>query len=165
MRAAFRIVVMTAFVVALASRLIGCASARTPAANATPTKPAVPATTTVAATPAASSTTPSPASAAAASKTVCLECHAYHDVIAASATYVMPSGETHSPHQYIDPANAAAPHHSTGVASTPECSNCHTAHPLPPSGPVDLSKLGVEWCYGACHHQHNFTPCSKCHTE
>ena len=166
MQAAFRSLVVTTFISALALRLIGCASARTPAPTATPAKPAVTATT-AGGQPAAPSpaTTPSPTSAEATSKTVCLECHPYDDVIAASANYVAPSGETHTPHRYLNPSDAAHPHDATGVDSTPECRNCHTAHELPPAEPIDLSKVKVEWCYAACHHQYDFTPCSKCHDE
>jgi hypothetical protein len=170
MKEQLRILAMTACVFGLAVRLSGCASAPAPAPRATPTVPPsatvskVPPAIPAAATTAASRIAPSPASAADTSKTMCLECHSYDDVIAASADYVMPSGEKASPHRYIDATSAAAPHRATGVEGIPECTNCHTAHALPlPAEAVDLSKVGVEWCYSNCHHQHNFSPCSKCH--
>jgi hypothetical protein len=137
-------------------------TAATPPTN-TPTEPAVTQTT------AASSTTPSQASAAATSKTVCLACHPYDSIIAASANYVMPSGETHSPHRYVNAENETFgkwsddPHHATGVENIPECGWCHTAHPLPLTGTVDLSNMGLESCYSTCHHQNNFAPCGGCH--
>ncbi len=164
----FRILVVSAFVLALALRLGSCASAATQGPSASPTvapptpRPSEPA---MQASTAASSTTPNPDSAAETSKTVCLECHPYDSVIEASRNCVMPSGETSSPHRYINPDNPKDRHGSTGAAGIPECINCHTAHPLPPTDPVDLSKIGVTWCYSACHHQENFTPCSKCHEE
>jgi hypothetical protein len=177
MKEQFRILVITAFVVALGRSLSSCASAPAPVPSTTPTvaPPATvstvpPATATVVApATAGSSTTPSPASAAATSKTVCLACHPYNDVIAASANYVMPSGETHSPHRYVDVATLAFfstivyPHNSIGIENIPECGWCHAAHPLPLTGPVDLSNMGLDFCYSTCHHPNNFAPCSKCH--
>jgi hypothetical protein len=72
---------------------------------------------------------------------------------------VAPSGETTSPHRYV-------PHDSKAASAIPECTNCHEAHPIPPpSGSIDLSKVTVNWCYGACHRQNNFTPCAQCHTD
>ena len=43
----------------------------------------------------------------------------------------------------------------------------HTGHPLgplPAKGSIDLCKVGVKWCYDACHHEKDFTPCEKCHS-
>jgi hypothetical protein len=34
---------------------------------------------------------------------------------------------------------------------------------LPTKGSIDVSKVGVDWCYTTCHHQNNFKPCKECH--
>ena len=95
-----------------------------------------------------------------AAENECLRCHGPFDkIIEASAKYVAPSGETTSPHRYV-------PHDSKEEEDIPECSHCHTAHPLDPlpaKGSIDLSKVGVQWCYGACHHEKDLTSCKKCH--
>ena len=79
----------------------------------------------------------------------------YDDVMETTAKYQMPSGETHSPHRYVDPKApvdpAAKPHNGKGMENTPECANCHTTpHPIPPDS-IDekekaerLAKLEVE---------------------
>ena len=91
----------------------------------------------------------------------CLGCHGpFGEIIKATANYVAPSGEKTSPHRYV-------PHDSKKEEDIPECSHCHTAHPLDPlpaQGSIDLSKVGVQWCYDTCHHQKNFAPCQKCHS-
>jgi len=90
----------------------------------------------------------------------CLQCHgSFAKIAEASASYVTPSGEKTNPHRYV-------PHDSKKDDDIPECSHCHTAHPLDPlprKGTVDLSKVNVQWCYEACHHEKDFTPCKKCH--
>jgi len=90
----------------------------------------------------------------------CLSCHGPFDkLIAASSKYVAPSGEKTSPHRYV-------PHDSKKEADIPKCDNCHTAHsldPLPSAKSIDLSKVGVKWCYDACHHEKDLTSCKKCH--
>ena len=98
--------------------------------------------------------------AAKAPESKCLGCHGSFDkIIEASASYVAPSGEKTSPHKYV-------PHDSKKVEDVPECTLCHTAHPLDPlpsKGSTDLSKLGVSWCYDACHHEKKLTSCKECH--
>ncbi len=93
-------------------------------------------------------------------KKECLGCHGpFAKLVEATANFVSPSGEKTSPHKYI-------PHDSRIEEEIAECSHCHTAHPLDPlpsKGSIDLSKVGVKWCYKACHHQKNFTSCKKCH--
>ena len=112
-----------------------------------------------AAATAASSATTQPGAAAASGKDACLTCHGPFDkLIASSTTFVAPSGEKTSPHRFV-------PHDSKATSAVPECTNCHTAHPIPPTGKVDLSKVTVDWCYTTCHHQNNFTPCVTCHKE
>jgi hypothetical protein len=90
----------------------------------------------------------------------CLGCHGPFDKIAAaSSKYVAPSGEKTTPHRYV-------PHKSRQEEDVPECSLCHTAHPVDPppaKGSIDLSAVGVQWCYDACHHEKNLTSCKKCH--
>jgi hypothetical protein len=90
----------------------------------------------------------------------CLRCHAPFDkIIEASAKYVAPSGEKGSPHRYV-------PHDSKQEADIPECSHCHTAHPLDPlpaKGSIDMSKVGVKWCYDTCHHEKDLKSCKECH--
>ena len=98
--------------------------------------------------------------AAADSRDECLGCHGpFNKIIQASSEYVAPSGEKTSPHRYM-------PHDSTKDQDIPECSHCHAAHPLDPlpsPGSIDLSKISVEWCYTACHHENSFTSCKECH--
>jgi hypothetical protein len=98
--------------------------------------------------------------AAAVSRDECLNCHGPFDkLIEASVKYVAPSGEKGSPHKYV-------PHNSKQAEDVPECSHCHQPHaldPLPKKGSIDRSKLGVQWCYEACHHEKNLTSCKQCH--
>jgi hypothetical protein len=93
-------------------------------------------------------------------KKECLGCHGpFAKIVEATAKFVAPSGEKTSPHKYI-------PHNSDIEEEIAECSECHPAHPvdpLPKKGSIDLSKVTVEWCYKACHHQKNFNSCKKCH--
>ncbi len=99
--------------------------------------------------------------ATSASKDACLNCHGPFDKLATStANYVTPSGEKTTPHKYV-------PHDSKEAKATPECSNCHQTHPLPPSESdrAALRKPEIDWCYGSCHHDNTFTPCKECHPE
>jgi len=107
-----------------------------------------------------SAVTSAPARAVAAhADNDCLSCHGpYEDVIKASAAYQVPGGEKTNPHRYV-------PHDSKLAADIPDCTHCHSAHPLDPlpaKGSVDLSKLSVDWCY-SCHHEKNFKSCKDCH--
>jgi hypothetical protein len=89
----------------------------------------------------------------------CLGCHGPFDkLIEATANYVAPTGEKTSPHRYI-------PHDSKLDKDIPDCTHCHTAHPLSPlpaKASIDLSKVSVEWCY-TCHHEKNLRSCKDCH--
>jgi hypothetical protein len=96
------------------------------------------------------------------SKDECLGCHGPYDkLIEATANYVAPSGEKTSPHRYV-------PHDSKKEDDIPECTECHTAHPvdpLPAKRSIDLSKVGVQFCYDACHHKKALTSCKGCHPK
>jgi hypothetical protein len=103
---------------------------------------------------------PAPKTEAQPSQSKCLGCHGPFDkIIAGSEKYVLPSGEKINPHRFV-------PHDSKKEDDIPECTHCHLVHPidpLPAQGSVDLSKVSVKWCYEACHHEENFTPCKQCH--
>ena len=96
---------------------------------------------------------------AAQAQAKCLDCHGPFDkLIETSAKYVAPSGEKTSPHRYV-------PHDSKQEKDIPDCSHCHTQHPLSPlpdKASIDLSKVSVEWCF-TCHHEKNLTSCKNCH--
>lgn len=89
----------------------------------------------------------------------CLDCHGPFDKLVKSVlNYAAPSGEKISPHRYV-------PHDSKLEKDIPECSHCHTSHsvaPLPAKGSIDLSKVGVLWCFD-CHHNKDFQSCKDCH--
>ncbi len=90
-------------------------------------------------------------------KDTCLSCHGPYDkLIQATSNYTTSSGETATPHQFV-------PHDEK--KDIPDCTNCHTAHPLPP--PADKSTIekakGVDWCYTSCHHAYNLQNCKNCH--
>ncbi len=92
----------------------------------------------------------------------CLTCHGPFDKLAeSSANYVAPSGEKGTPHRYV-------PHKSKTEEDVPDCTKCHTKHPLDPlpaKGAIDVSKVGVKWCYDQCHHEKNLKSCKEqeCH--
>jgi hypothetical protein len=78
----------------------------------------------------------------------------------ASANYKTEDGIAVNPHTFIDTSDPKP--HSTGKG-IPDCTNCHKPHPLPPPPAAQIPKGDVEYCFSACHHQRNFTPCSQCH--
>lgn len=85
----------------------------------------------------------------------CLGCHGSFDKIAAAtANYETPSGEKTSPHKYV-------PHEDK--KDIPECTNCHTPHPVPLQSKESVVKPNIEWCYTSCHHAQNLRPCKDCH--
>jgi hypothetical protein len=90
----------------------------------------------------------------------CLTCHGPFEKLAeATAKYVAPSGEKGTPHRYV-------PHNSKAADEIPECTKCHTAHPVDPppaKGSIDVSKVTVKYCYDQCHHEKNLTSCKECH--
>ena len=109
--------------------------------------------------PARAVDTPASGPVAGRAEDGCLGCHGPFDkLIQVSSKYVAPSGEKTSPHRYV-------PHDSKQEKDIPDCSRCHTKHPLSPlpaKASIDLSKVSVEWCY-TCHHEKNFTSCKDCH--
>ena len=133
-----RIPHICAFVLALTLLLSGASSGQTPA----PAKPPV-------ATGAAKASTPAASSAATST---CLGCHGPFDkLVAATANYVMPSGEKTTPHRYV-------PHKSKDV---PDCGFCHTPHPVPLTSTKGLPKPKTDYCY-TCHHAGELA-CGTCH--
>ncbi|HVN97750.1 MAG TPA: cytochrome c3 family protein [Syntrophorhabdaceae bacterium] len=94
------------------------------------------------------------------SQKACLDCHGPFDKLAtASPGYLAPSGEKINPHRFV-------PHDSKDAKAIPGCTNCHQAHPLPPTAAAlaAIPKPDVEWCY-TCHHKNNFTNCAQCHNK
>jgi len=88
-------------------------------------------------------------------KAKCLGCHGSFDQLAEkTAQYEAQSGEKTSPHRYI-------PH--AAKKDIPECTECHTPHPLPIEDKSKVAKATVDFCYTVCHHTHNFQPCNACH--
>jgi hypothetical protein len=119
--------------------------------------PCCPAKWVMAATAASSQPLATTPSESATSKEACLECHGpFEELARSTADYVAPSGEKGTPHRFV-------PHQRKDPAAIPGCSNCHEMHPVPPVPAVAGRKAGVAWCYGACHHDNNFTPCRICH--
>ncbi len=113
------------------------------------------------ATPAAPASSPTLSSAApSVSNDVCLGCHGPYDKVAkATAKYTLQDGSVVNPHTTID--RSASKPHTTGQG-VPECTQCHTPHPVPLASRNDVVKANVEYCY-SCHHQRNFMPCTQCH--
>lgn len=90
-------------------------------------------------------------------KTTCLACHGSFDKIAAAtAGYETPSGEKTTPHRYI-------PHADKKDVNIPECTECHTPHPVPLEDKSKVVKANIDYCFGSCHHARNLQPCSNCH--
>jgi len=88
-------------------------------------------------------------------KATCLACHGSFDKLTENtAQYETPSGEKTSPHRYIPHADKK---------DIPECTECHTPHPVPIEDKEKVVKANVEYCYATCHHAHNFQVCSTCH--
>lgn len=86
----------------------------------------------------------------------CLGCHGPFEQLAKrTADFTTESGEKANPHIFV-------PHDSTTIL---DCVNCHELHPLPVKAPESIAKGNLKYCYSACHHQENFTPCQKCHED
>ena len=86
----------------------------------------------------------------------CLNCHGtFEELMARTDGYVTEDGEEVNPHMYI-------PHDRTDIRS---CDKCHDPHPLPVVAPEEIQTADIQYCYRACHHEENFTPCNECHDE
>jgi predicted CXXCH cytochrome family protein len=89
-------------------------------------------------------------------KDVCLGCHGPFDKLTtAPKTFTDESGDKINPHRYV-------PHNKQDAKSVPECTNCHTPHPVPLQEKKDVTKPGIDSCYG-CHHMRDFSDCKSCH--
>ncbi len=89
----------------------------------------------------------------AAANPACLDCHGpFEELIAKPPTIKTDENGLINPHRYVP--------HKTKDA--PDCTRCHQPHPIPPTEPVK-KPTSIQWCYDACHHQQNFTPCVTCH--
>jgi hypothetical protein len=86
----------------------------------------------------------------------CINCHPFEALNARTASFKAEKGEIVNPHVYV-------PHNEKKPENIQDCTNCHTAHPIPLKEKVDLSKINLDSCYLSCHHQQNFEPCGKCH--
>jgi hypothetical protein len=87
---------------------------------------------------------------------LCLGCHGPFDKLKArTAAYTAPDGVKVNPHLNV-------PHDSKNVTT---CTECHEVHPLPVTGPVKIAKATMQYCYAACHHTNDFTPCVQCHKD
>ena len=97
-----------------------------------------------------------PASAADLKKADCLQCHGPLEKLTQLAPmYQTESGKVINPHKFI-------PHDSKDPAKFPECTTCHTPHPMPPPKGFKDKSANVEMCY-SCHHNYTFQKCSACH--
>jgi hypothetical protein len=102
---------------------------------------------------------PLPAAAAAPDKPkaeLCLGCHGPFDKLKArTAAYSTAEGQKVNPHLNV-------PHKSTNMTT---CTECHDVHPVPVTRPVKIAKASLQYCYAACHHMNDFTPCVQCHKD
>ncbi len=98
------------------------------------------------------------ANEAAKGPTACLTCHggSFDKLASKEPSFKASSGEMINPHRFI-------PHNEKKVENVPDCTDCHSTHPIPPKGKIDLSKVNVDTCFLACHHQQNFERCNTCH--
>jgi len=86
----------------------------------------------------------------------CLRCHGPFDKLAKrTGTYVTDRGEKVNPHVYV-------PHQAGKITA---CGECHEVHALPAIPAGKIAKANVQYCYSACHHENDFTPCAQCHQK
>lgn len=89
-------------------------------------------------------------------KDACLGCHGPFDKLTtAPKTFASESGDKINPHWYV-------PHNQKDTKGVPECTNCHTPHPLPLTSKGGLPKANVDWC-STCHHTGDLKACNACH--
>jgi hypothetical protein len=87
---------------------------------------------------------------------LCLACHGpFAKLREARPSFTNAAGETINPHMFV-------PHDSDSIV---ECVKCHKPHPIPLAAGTEVEKPSEQWCYSACHHETNFTPCYACHNE
>ena len=100
------------------------------------------------------------ADTAAKGPAACLACHggSFEKLAAKKPAFKAPSGEIINPHMYV-------PHDEKKAENVQDCTNCHSQHPVPLKGKVDLTKVTVDNCYLSCHHQQSFERCDKCHKK
>lgn len=97
-----------------------------------------------------------PAGAAAPMKKAdCLQCHGPLEKLTSMPPMYDADPGKINPHKFI-------PHDSRDPAKFPECTTCHTPHPLPPPKGFKDKSANVEMCY-SCHHNYTFQKCSGCH--
>jgi hypothetical protein len=89
----------------------------------------------------------------------CLACHggSFDKLVDKKPAFKAPSDEIVNPHQYI-------PHNQKIAENVPDCTGCHSKHPIPPKEEIDLSKVNVDSCF-QCHHEQNFRKCKTCHRK
>ncbi len=97
---------------------------------------------------------------AAPGPAACLACHggSFEKLASKKPSFKASSGEIINPHQYLQ-------HDLKTVENIPNCTDCHSTHPIPLKEKVDLSKVNVESCFLSCHHQQNFERCNNCHKK
>jgi hypothetical protein len=86
----------------------------------------------------------------------CLGCHGpFEELAKRTAGYVTEHGEKANPHMTV-------PHDSKNITA---CNNCHDTHPVPMTSQDKIAKASLQYCYSACHHENDFTPCVQCHKD
>lgn len=86
----------------------------------------------------------------------CLACHGPFEELAEKTTGALVVDDVEvNPHMYV-------PHDSTRTFS---CDRCHSVHPLPIDPGMEFAPADVNYCYVACHHSEDFSPCQDCHDE
>lgn len=86
----------------------------------------------------------------------CLGCHGPFDKLAKrTAAFTTADGEKANPHINV-------PHKSDKITN---CGECHEVHALPVAPETKVKKATLQYCYAACHHEKDFTPCVQCHKD
>ena len=86
----------------------------------------------------------------------CLRCHGPFDALMKrTVAYVTDQGEKVNPHVYV-------PHQAGKITA---CGECHKVHALPVIQANSIEKTNLQYCYSACHHENDFTPCTQCHKD
>jgi len=95
---------------------------------------------------------------AANDSVTCLACHgdSFEKLVSKKPTFKASSNEIINPHQYV-------PHNEKKAENVPNCTDCHSTHPIPPKEKIDLSKVNADNCFLSCHHTDTFQRCGNCH--